>query len=320
MAGQPILPNKPHSPAMTTTIVNRANVNIRKAMRQIQKATLDLFEGIPRERVSADQGGIANNAESIYKYMISEQAIGQIPGELGRIIDLYLLENNRVDWWGYKEIAAGGAVGASAEVVNIMAQTTPAEYPTTVQSAVMSDAHRARVELVKGRMFEEMQNLNATMRANLSRILTDGMAGGLSPRDIANQIHTEIGLPKWNDGKSGASYARAKMIAETEINKAARDTRQGQRDDARRIGVGGKTVWLSALRPTTRRTHARRHGNYYTEQENNQFYSRDGNAIHCRCSQIFVVVDKDGNPRDPKFRERLEKQKKRYEEKEGLQE
>ncbi len=318
MAGQPILPSKPHSPAMTTSIVNRANVNIRKAMRGIQKDTLELFESIPRERVAADQGDIENNAAT-YKYMISPQAIGRIPGELGRIIEFYLLQNNRIDWWGYKEVTAGGAVGASAEVVNIMAQTLTSEYPVTVQSALMSDAHRARVELVKNRMFEEMQNLNATMRANLSRILSDGMTGGLSPRDIARQIHTEIGLPKWNDGKSGASYARAKTIAETEINKAARTTREGQREDARRIGIEGKTVWLSALRPTTRRTHASRHGNYYTEQENNQFYSRDGNAIHCRCTQIFVVVDKDGNPRDPKFRERLESQKKRYNEKEGLQ-
>lgn len=317
MAG-PILPRTPKAPTMTTTIVARANKNIRKAMRNIQADTLAMFERIPRERIAADKAGFVGNADTTYRYMITAQQLNQIPNELGQIIDAYLLQNGRIDWWGYKEIDSGAAVGASSEVVNIVAQTTPAEYPVTVQSALMTDAHKARTELLRGRMFESMQNLSADMKSNLSRILSQGVADGMSPTEIARNIHEQIGLPKWNSGDSKASYARAKLIAETEINSAARTARQGQRDDARRIGVNGETVWLSALRPTTRRSHARRHGETYTEQENNRFYMRDANQINCRCTQVFVVVDKDGNPRDPRFRERLENQKKRYDEKEGL--
>ena len=40
-------------------------------------------------------------------------------------------------------------------------------------------------------------------------------------------------------------------------------------------------LWASALKPTTRASHARRHGRVYTIDEVRDFYSRDGNAINC---------------------------------------
>jgi intein/homing endonuclease len=50
------------------------------------------------------------------------------------------------------------------------------------------------------------------------------------------------------------------------------------RDD---LGVFTRELHLSALLPTTRRTHAARHGTLHTTTDQEEWYQKDGNAINC---------------------------------------
>ena len=50
------------------------------------------------------------------------------------------------------------------------------------------------------------------------------------------------------------------------------------------------------MKPTTRRTHALRHGNLYTSEGVRDWYSINGNAINCKCSQVTVLVDSKDVP------------------------
>ncbi|PVP08902.1 phage head morphogenesis protein, partial [Salmonella enterica subsp. enterica serovar Agona] len=56
-----------------------------------------------------------------------------------------------------------------------------------------------------------------------------------------------------------------------------------------------------------------RHGKLYTTEEVREWYSINGNAINCKCTQVSVLVDEAGNPLYPNVidmaRKRLEKAK-----------
>lgn len=310
--GQPLLPATPKAPTMTIGINNAADRKIKAAMRAIQNAVLTLLNDTPKRRVSAPESGVIGNAQT-YLYEITPQILGRIPDEIGRIIELNLLEGGAFDWYMYQAVAAASESGVGAEVRNIQAQTVPTEYPVTVQSALVAPQHIARVELAKARIYNEMQGLSAEMKTQLSRVLSNGMANGDNPRVIARRIYDQIGLPEWNDGGDKASYARALRIARTEINEAHRKAREGERDTARKLGINLGVMHLSALKNNTRKWHARRHGWVGTEQEEKEWFSKDGNSISCQCSTIGTVLNDDGTIRSDKFKQKVEQQKALYE-------
>ena len=57
-----------------------------------------------------------------------------------------------------------------------------------------------------------------------------------------------------------------------------------------------KLMHLSALSPTTRKSHAERHGKLYTAEEAKEFWSVPANRVGCKCSITAVLMDSNGNP------------------------
>lgn len=311
--GAPLLPRNPKAPTMTIGLNDTADRRLKASMKRIQNQVILLMNRIPKERVKADQAGIIFNAEATYKYMVTPNLMGQMPSEIGRIIEQQLMENGSYDWYMYDAVGSASDTGASAEIVNLSAQTSVAEYPVTVQGAIIAPAHQARVQLAKSRVFEEMQNLSFDMKTNLSRVLSDGLTNGDSPRVIARQIYNTIGLPEKNGGKDKAGYARSLTIARTEINESHRRAKKGERQQARQAyGLNIGVMHLSALRKNTRKWHARRHGWVGTEIEESRWFDRDGNRINCQCSEIGIVLDSKGNVRSEKFLEKVDMQKTKY--------
>ena len=77
--------------------------------------------------------------------------------------------------------------------------------------------------------------------------------------------------------------------------------------DARRYGIRHKFMHLSALSPSTRPTHASRHGQLFSAEEVRQWWAQDGNAEGCRCALTMILLDEKGNPRDGKLIDKAEK-------------
>lgn len=63
-----------------------------------------------------------------------------------------------------------------------------------------------------------------------------------------------------------------------------------------RYGLQVKYMHLSALSPTTRKSHAERHGQLFTGQEMLDFWADPENARDCKCSFAQIMVDKNGRP------------------------
>lgn len=67
--------------------------------------------------------------------------------------------------------------------------------------------------------------------------------------------------------------------------------------DCLRLGILHRFMHISALTPSTRTSHAERHGRLFTADEIKRWMAEDDNAIDCHCTFTLVLVDENGSPR-----------------------
>jgi len=67
--------------------------------------------------------------------------------------------------------------------------------------------------------------------------------------------------------------------------------------DCLRLGISHRFMHISALSPSTRISHAERHGRLFTADEIRQWMVEGDNAISCQCTFTLVLVDENGSPR-----------------------
>ena len=53
---------------------------------------------------------------------------------------------------------------------------------------------------------------------------------------------------------------------------------------------------LSALSPTTRKSHAERHGKLFTEEQIRSFWANPSDIEGCKCSFTVITLDSSGSP------------------------
>lgn len=205
----------------------------------------------------------------------------------------------------------GAATGAYAEgsaqaSINLAGLTT--DYTRTVTGLLSSEPYMRRASLVAARVFEEMQGFAGETGADLARVLFTGIEEGKNPLEVARLIRERFEV----------SRTRAERIARTEINGALRRGRLDEAQDAQeRLGIKTGMLWLSALSPTTRASHARRHGRVYTIAEVRDFYSRPGESVNCKCSQVETLLDDDGTPLSQGVIKRMTARREAYEKEMG---
>lgn len=94
-----------------------------------------------------------------------------------------------------------------------------------------------KIELLSTRTFEELRGVSSAMAQQMSRVLSSGLANGLSPLVIARTLRRTI---------TGLTKRRAETIARTEIIRAHAE---GQLDSFERLGVsevGIMAEWSTA--------------------------------------------------------------------------
>ena len=303
--GQPIIPANLKNPTMTGPIQRRTQGNINRAARNISRRTLEVYTAIPRQRVDADSGVAINsnlpddhylhvNQTIIYEYQLSAEVLKQLSAEIDAIIRGEYLGRPFGEpfpsWYMYDAVDSAYEQGTALAVTNL--NNISDDYNRSLFDVLRSDPYRARAALVRARVFENMEGLTASTRADLADTLARGMQAGDGPRKIAKSIRE----------RTGVSRSRAERIARTEINAAHRGARRAEAKDAQNnLGIDLKLLHISALSPTTRVTHARRNGDLFTIQEVEQWYTVDGNAINCKCTQVETLVDSQGEATSTKL-------------------
>lgn len=293
----PIVPSNPQDPTGADGLEKAAIRDFDRRIRAIVAAYVDGLNSIPAEPV----------VNRRYTFQIDQVTLSTILARASIEVEAQILEGGEYDLWFFQEYGSTAYQRGTARAFANIGQQSPA-YKAGRESLgriLVSDAYRLRIGLIQAREFEEMVGISGSIKASMSRVLTDGIARGLNPRQVARNLASEAGI----------EARRAYRVARTEITTALRRARWEESDAAAAdYGIMLKQMHFSALSPTTRISHAQRHGLLYTTDQVRDWYSQDGNSINCKCVQIETLVDSSGNPVVPAIAERAREVEKRVRE------
>lgn len=295
MARSPILPANKDDP---TGQLRRTAGAYNEYVRRLAKVKSEITKIVTGLRVRTNS--LVNYAlNKKYYFDLSEYEILRLNLTIDRIIDNILFGDKADNWFVlYVKQAYEQGTGASWSNLSAQSEQYANTYPM-VQQLLTSPEYQLRIGYAATRAYEDMKGLTEDLKSKMRYMIADGVATGTSPREVANGMADVLDLSK----------ARALRIARTEMNTAFRRAYQAEADQATtRLGLDYKLLWVSALMATTRKDHGSRHGKLYTQKEVDDFYSRDGNSINCRCNQVVTLVDKAGNPFAKNVFEKMQKQ------------
>lgn len=283
----PILPRSATDPTGQDARIRAASRDMRARVRKALKAYREALDQIPYVPI----------VNARYGFRVDPLLLDNLLRNAGIAVDDLFLEGGPQNVWIMDAyVKPAYQQGTAQSFANISAQvgTYRAANPS-MQSLMVQEAYATRVALVAAREFEEMKGISGQIKADMARILTDGVGRGQNPRKVAQRLTEQAGI----------EARRAERIARTEIGTALRRARWDETDDAtEQYGLTLRMMHLSALRHNTRRTHAARHGKIYTTEEIRDWYSQDANSINCQCSQSEILVDDDGKPVVPQLVDR----------------
>lgn len=293
----PILPGNLSDPTGVDRLERGAINEFARRMKKVAKVYQSILDRIPASPAVNQR----------YTFDLDTTLLSMLLNNASAFVDEILYGNSDTDFWLWSDYVKPAYQRGTAQEFASLSQQSPvyAAGQESLEQVLLSEPYRRRLSLQCARTFEEMKGLSAQVKTDMARILTDGVGRGQNPLDIAERLNEQIGIEQ----------RRANRIARTEITTALRRARWDETDEAtEQYGIRTKLMHLSALSPTTRRKHALRHAHLYTTEEVRDWYSVDGNAINCKCTQVAVLVDADGKPLNPNVvdmaKKRLEKAQK----------
>lgn len=131
-----------------------------------------------------------------------------------------------------------------------------------------------------------IKSLSDRTAAQVIQAINQGVGAGLSRSAIVEDIVERFDVARSN----------AKRIADTEINRAYNNGKLTATQAVKtETGIRTGVLHISALLPTTRDSHADRHGNAYTVEDQLRWWDSGVNRINCKCSTSSVLIDNQGN-------------------------
>ena len=294
--GKPILPADKADPSGQDRRERGAMAEMSKRVRRCGKAYREALDSITF---------LAVNAQA-YQFLTSPDAIDMILAELGMTVEQIMNQGGRWLFTGYAQPAYQQGTGRAQ--ANIANQSKVYRDARSLEQLLTSAPYLKRLSLLRGRIFNEMDGVVGDVKTTLARTLTQGLADGVGPLEIAKRITAETGIVE----------RRARTMARTETGEALREGRLAETEDAQNLGINVGVMHLSALSPTSRVDHVGRHGWVGTVQQEREWYAaKNGRRINCKCSPTEMLLDDDGKPMFEDVVERTKKARAEWEESES---
>ena len=297
--GTPIVPRNKADPTQSTRQVSRMFNDIEDRYLNIKRRLKALFDlrltGQQRE-VNGERSWMMCNNEgaepSLYQvnagkfiYDMTAAELADLLQVVQSILDDELLDGGSQNLWAMDYVIAEYDRGTLNAFTNLSVQSQVYASQTTLQQLLSSPGYLNQIASARLTTFSDWKVISGTTRGDLTNIITDAVARGVSPRDTAQVISKRLDV----------SMSKAKAIAQTEQVGALRQAQWNETDwAADRLGLNTGLLWLSALKPTTREWHRSRHGKVYTTEEVRDFYSEMKNRANCYCAQVPALLDDDG--------------------------
>lgn len=323
ISAYPVIPRDAADPANQKGNLKRAQVELKKRFERINKAVKSLvaeqkdiqrvasansnrmsfwqpleFFTNSKGHLDTRKSNVAIANKTFYSYDVSTERYDSINAFIERLLYNELLESitgrkpNNWFYQSYLSSAFNDAIRDTIQSSKNMAE--PAIVGDEIAMMIRqldADAFNPQqvqsLGLVYARTFNEMKGLSDGMRKDLYQTLTKGMANGLGIRQITQDVAKRVGV----------GFSRAQRISRTEIMGAYRTAQRAKTKEINKDIYGNspfvqKQLWFSALAQTSRKWHISRHGEIYTIQEVEEFYSEAANSINCMCHQSPILVNR----------------------------
>lgn len=238
-----------------------------------------------------------------YIYDMTAAQLADLLQVVQAILDDELLEGGSQNIWAMDYVTAEYERGTLGAFTNLSVQSPVYASQTTLQQLLSSAAYQNQIASAYVSTYSDWKGISDTARADLANIIADSIGRGINPRETASIVSKRLDV----------SMSKAKSIAQTEQVGALREAQWNETDwAADRLGLNTGLLHLSALKPTTRTTHAFWHGKVRTVQEVRDWYAIDGNKYHCYCGQIPVLLNDDGSIYNEGLENKLKKERQKW--------
>ncbi|HFZ1395686.1 TPA: phage minor head protein [Klebsiella pneumoniae] len=315
--GLPIVPRSKVDPTRSAKQVSAMFRDIEDRYLGIKRALKALFDqrltGREREVNSHNWHFLChvNGAEpTLYQvnagkfiYDMSAQELAELLEAVQGILDDYLLEGGEQNLWAMDYVAAEYERGTFSAYTNLSQQSPVYAAQTSIHQLLSSPAYLNQIAASRVTTYSDWRGISDDARRDLAGVISDAVSRGVSPRETASVISKRLDV----------SMSRAKTIAQTEQVGALRRAQRNETDWAKeRLGLNTAILWISALKSTTRPTHAARHGKTYSTEEVAEFYSKNGNAFNCYCANVPCLLDDQGKLYNDGLTEKLTKERENW--------
>jgi hypothetical protein len=275
----PILPGTTRERTGTGPIIRRAVAQINVRFAALTAEVLAAFDRIP----------VYARNEAAVLYGMTPEQMAQLSGELQASLDAYIARNGEdvYRFWWSPYVSDAYQLGSAQAAANLAGLSPAYAAGRSLQSIMYSEPYRNRVGIAQTKSYDHWSGQSAQIRAELSQIIGSAIADGRAPREVRALIRARLDV----------SASKARAFAQTDITDSLRQARWAEDDAAtEELGLDLRELHTSALLPTTRHTHAARHGKVYTTQEMRDWYAKDGNRYNCHCSSTTCLIDASGKP------------------------
>lgn len=285
----------------------RLTTRLDRAERQVKA----LFRAIPRTRRT--QTRIVNAEQiAVYDYEYDQQTFERA---VEFILNDELLQTQtgimQPDWYWRDDIELpyrqgtveevrdfnqliAGAVVAGVLIAGLPPQTVP------IEQVLMSEPYRTALNAAQVSNFSTIKGLSEKTSTQVLQRVNAGIQAGDKPSVIAADISKRFNVAR----------SDAKRISETAVNEAYTNSKMSASDLlSEQTGLRAAVIHISALSPTTRQTHADRHGNAYTTADQRQWWNTSPNRINCKCDIKSVLIDRQGKVVDAELQEEIKQER-----------
>lgn len=297
--GTPIVPRNKTDPTQSARQVGRMYRDIESRYLDIKRNLKLLFDQRLTGRVreaNSERGFILCNNEDgpatlhqvnagTYIYDMTAAQLADLLERVQVILDDYLLEGGSQNLWAFAYVSDEYQRGTLNAFTNLSVQSPVYASQTTLSALLSSSAYQNQIAAAYVSTYSDWVGVSDKNRADLANVISEAIGRGVNPKETAKIISKRLDV----------SMSDAKNIAQTEQVGALREAQWSQTTWAKeRLGLNTGLLHLSALKPTTRKTHAFWHGKVRAVEEVREWYSINGNKHHCYCSQIPAILNDKG--------------------------
>jgi SPP1 gp7 family putative phage head morphogenesis protein len=188
-----------------------------------------------------------------------------------------------------------GVQRARYELIHAGYQVPPLEMTGGILASMSTPFHMDRVGLLFTRTFSDLRGITSAMDMQISRVLAQGMADGLGPRQIARNLTRTISGPVGDLGITDVlgrfipAQRRAEMLARTETIRAHAEATLQEFSNWGVIGVTVKAEFRTATDYRVCPICASMHKKVYSLDEASGVI-----PVHPRCRCVWLPIEVSG--------------------------